>query len=43
MTEEVRVYEDVAGVTGLGGGTLAALRAAGLDADGGRAGGAGGA
>ncbi len=34
MTEEVRVYEDVAGLTGLGGGTLAALRAAGLDADG---------
>jgi nicotinate-nucleotide pyrophosphorylase (carboxylating) len=31
--EEVRVYEDVAGVTGLGGGTLAALRAAGLDAE----------
>jgi nicotinate-nucleotide pyrophosphorylase (carboxylating) len=30
--EEVRVYEDVAGVTGLGGGTLAALRPAGLDA-----------
>jgi nicotinate-nucleotide pyrophosphorylase (carboxylating) len=33
VTEEVRVYEDVAGVTGLGGGTLAALRAAGLDAE----------
>ena len=32
MTEEVRLYEDVAGLTGLGGGTLAALRAAGLDA-----------
>ena len=31
--EEVRVYEDVAGVSGLGGGTLAALRAAGLDAE----------
>jgi nicotinate-nucleotide pyrophosphorylase (carboxylating) len=31
--EEVRVYEDVAGVTGFGGGTLAALRAAGLDAE----------
>ena len=33
MTEEVRVYEDVPGLTGLGGGTLAALRAAGLDAE----------
>ena len=42
MTEEVRFYEDVArvtgrgdgaGATGLGGGTLAALRAAGLDAE----------
>ena len=32
MTEQVRVYEDVAGLTGLGGATLAALRAAGLDA-----------
>src|SRR5271156_5771729 len=31
VTEEVRFYEDVAGLTGLGGGTLAALRAAGLD------------
>ena len=31
--EEVRVYEDVAGVTGLGGGTVAALRRAGLDAE----------
>jgi nicotinate-nucleotide pyrophosphorylase (carboxylating) len=31
--EEVRVYENVAGVSGLGGGTLAALRAAGLDAE----------
>ena len=33
MTEEVRFYEDVAGLTGLGDGTLAALRAAGLDAE----------
>jgi len=33
VTEQVRVYEDVAGLTGLGGGTLAALRAAGLDAE----------
>ncbi len=42
MTEEVRFYEDVAGMTGLGdgagmtglgGGTLAALRSAGLDPD----------
>ena len=32
MTEEVRFYEDAAGATGLGGETLAALRAAGLDA-----------
>ncbi len=32
MTEVVRVYEDAAGATGLGGETLAALRAAGLDA-----------
>jgi nicotinate-nucleotide pyrophosphorylase (carboxylating) len=32
VTEEVRVYEDAAGLTGLGDGTLAALRAAGLDA-----------
>ena len=31
MTEVVRVYEDAAGATGLGGDTLAALRAAGLD------------
>ena len=34
MTEEVRFYEDAAGLTGLGDGTLAALRAAGLDAAG---------
>jgi nicotinate-nucleotide pyrophosphorylase (carboxylating) len=33
VTEEVRVYEDVSGLTGLGGGTLAALRAAGLGAE----------
>ena len=33
MTEQVRVYEDVAGLAGLGGGTLAALRTAGLDAE----------
>jgi nicotinate-nucleotide pyrophosphorylase (carboxylating) len=33
VTEEVRVYEDVSGLTGLGAGTLAALRAAGLDAE----------
>jgi nicotinate-nucleotide pyrophosphorylase (carboxylating) len=33
VTEEVRVYEDVSGLTGLGGGTLAALRAVGLDAE----------
>jgi nicotinate-nucleotide pyrophosphorylase (carboxylating) len=33
VTEQVRVYEDVAGPTGLGGGTLAALRAAGLGAE----------
>jgi nicotinate-nucleotide pyrophosphorylase (carboxylating) len=33
VTEEVRVYEDVAGMTGLGGGTVAALREAGLDAE----------
>ena len=32
MTEVVRFYEDAAGATGLGGETLAALRAAGLDA-----------
>jgi nicotinate-nucleotide pyrophosphorylase (carboxylating) len=31
VTEVVRVYEDAAGATGLGGETLAALRAAGLD------------
>ena len=31
--EEVRLYEDVDGVTGLGGGTVAALRGAGLDAE----------
>jgi nicotinate-nucleotide pyrophosphorylase (carboxylating) len=33
VTEEVRFYEDVAGLTGLGDGTLAELRAAGLDAE----------
>jgi nicotinate-nucleotide pyrophosphorylase (carboxylating) len=33
VTEQVRVYEDVAALTGLGGATLAALRAAGLDAE----------
>jgi nicotinate-nucleotide pyrophosphorylase (carboxylating) len=32
VTEVVRFYEDAAGATGLGGETLAALRAAGLDA-----------
>jgi nicotinate-nucleotide pyrophosphorylase (carboxylating) len=32
VTEMVRFYEDAAGATGLGGGTLAALQAAGLDA-----------
>ena len=32
MTEVVRFYEDASGATGLGGETLAALRAAGLDA-----------
>jgi nicotinate-nucleotide pyrophosphorylase (carboxylating) len=31
VTEEVRFYEDAAGATGLGGGTLATLRAAGLN------------
>ena len=41
MTEEVRFYEDVAGVTGLGDGALAALRSAGLDAERRRAGGGG--
>ena len=33
MTEEVRFYDDVPGVTGLRGATLAAVRAAGLNAD----------
>jgi nicotinate-nucleotide pyrophosphorylase (carboxylating) len=33
VTEQVCVDEDVAGLTGLGGATLAALRAAGLDAE----------